>query len=83
MSGATLALALARAALAVGLLAAACHQPSQPPLPPSQPTNPTNEHVGLTLAGGEIDGSIVPDAGPVPPGDAGVGLFDAAPVSPH
>ena len=66
----------------MGSLAAACHQPSQPPVQPPQPANPANGRVSLTLVAGETDGSILPDAGPVPPGDAGVGLFDAAPVRP-
>jgi hypothetical protein len=65
-----------------GWLACACHEPEQPPVPP-HPTNPTNARVDLTFAERETDASIVPEAGPVPPNDAGVGLFDAAPVGPR
>ena len=64
------------------LLACTCHEPEQPPVPP-HPTNPTNARVDLTLAERETDASIVPEAGPVPPKDAGIGLFDAAPVDPR
>ncbi|HTQ45534.1 MAG TPA: hypothetical protein VMI75_22400 [Polyangiaceae bacterium] len=61
------------------LLASACHEPEQPPVPP-HPTNPTNTRAELTLAESETDASIVPEAGPIPPRDAGIGLFDASPV---
>lgn len=67
----------------VGLLACACHEPQQPPVPP-HPTNPTNAGVGALLAEQELDAStIVREAGPVPPQDAGIGLFDASPVGPR
>jgi hypothetical protein len=66
----------------VALLACACHEPEQPPVPPPHPTNPTNERADLTLAQSETDASIVPEAGPIPPRDAGIGLFDASPVGP-
>lgn len=65
-----------------GLLTCACHEPEQPPVP-THPTNPTNTSVDLALAESESDASIVREAGPVPPGDAGIGLFDAAPVVPR
>jgi hypothetical protein len=65
-----------------GLLGCACHEPEAPPVPP-HPTNPTNSRVGITLAESETDASIVPEAGPIPPKDAGIGLFDAAPVDPR
>lgn len=81
MSRARLALAAACAAV-VGLLACGCHQPEQPPVPP-HPTNPTNARVGPAIAEREADASIVREAGPIPPEDAGVGLFDAAPVGPR
>jgi len=71
--------ALTACAALVGLLWCACHEPEQPPVPP-HPTNPTNTHADLTIAERELDASIVPEAGPVPPHDAGIGLFDAAPV---
>jgi hypothetical protein len=68
------------AALA-GLLGCACHEPEEPPVPP-HPTNPTNAHADFRLAQREIDASIVPETGPVPPRDAGIGLFDAPPAGP-
>jgi hypothetical protein len=71
-----------RLLLTAAFFACACHEPEQPPVPP-HPTNPTNARVDLTLAERETDASIVlPEAGPVPPHDAGIGLFDAAPVGP-
>lgn len=81
MNGAALVLAFVCAVLA-GSFAGACH-PEQPPVQPPQPTNPTSGRAGLTLAERETDASIVPEAGPVPPADAGIGLFDAAPVGPR
>ena len=80
MNGGTRLVLAACTALA-GLLACACHEPEQPNVPP-HPTNPTNERADLTLAERETDASIVPEAGPVPPHDAGIGLFDATPVGP-
>jgi hypothetical protein len=65
-----------------GLLACSCHEPEQPPVPP-HPTNPTNARVDPTLAERETDASIVPEAGPIPPNDTGIGLFDAAPAAPR
>ncbi|HEX8791940.1 MAG TPA: hypothetical protein VF765_13390 [Polyangiaceae bacterium] len=77
-----LAFAAACTALA-GLLTCACHEPEQPPVPP-RPTNPTNAAFGAMVAEQELDAStIVREAGPVPPADAGIGLFDAAPVGPR
>jgi hypothetical protein len=79
------ALAVVCAALA-GMVACACHEPEQPPVPaPPHPTNPTNAGAGVgpEIAEREADASIVPEAGPIPPGDAGIGLFDAAPVGPR
>ena len=81
MSRTRLVLAATCTAVA-GLLTCACHEPEQPPVPPPNPTNPTNASIDLALAGGESDASIVREAGPVPPGDAGI-LFDAAPVAPR
>lgn len=81
MSRARLVLGLGCAALA-GLLTCACHQPEQPPVPP-HPTNPTNARLDPALAEQEADAPIVREAGPVPPADAGIGLFDAAPVGPR
>lgn len=82
MSRTRLAVAAVSTAL-VGLLTCACHQPEQPPVPP-RPTNPTNARVGPAIAEREADASsIVREAGPIPPADAGIGLFDAAPVGPR
>jgi hypothetical protein len=75
-------LVLTACTVLAGSLAWACHEPESPPVPP-HPTNPTNARVDLTLAERETDASIVPEAGPVPPKDAGIGLFDAAPVDPR
>jgi hypothetical protein len=82
MNRGRIALTACTALLAGGWLACACHEPEAPPVPP-HPTNPTNARVGLTLAAGDADASIVPEAGPIPPNDAGIGLFDAAPVIPR
>ncbi len=83
MSGTRLALAATCAAVAV-LLTSACHQPEHPTVPP-HPTNPTNAPgAPPALAEREADASsIVREAGPVPPQDAGIGLFDAAPAGPR
>lgn len=92
MSRTRLAIAATCTAM-VGLLTCACHEPEQPPVP-SHPTNPTNAGVGPVLAEREVagpgsrdgngtDASIVHEAGPIPPQDAGIGLFDAAPVGPR
>lgn len=75
------------ALLLTGSFAAACRQPSQPPEPPPVPPHPTNPTTGtgpgVTLAEIETDASIVREAGPIPPADAGVGQVDAAPVGPR
>ena len=82
MSRSRLAL-VATCTAVVGLLICGCHEPEQPPVP-SHPTNPTNLNVGALLAETELDASsIVREAGPIPPQDAGIGLFDAAPVGPR
>jgi hypothetical protein len=60
--------------------ACACHEPETPPVPP-HPTNPTNARANLAVAESDTDASIVPEAGPIPPRDAGIGLFDASPAA--